>query len=187
MNIISICSSPRKHGNTETIIRSVRQGLKKSPFPQVKNRYVFLHDLRILPCKACNKCMKRGKCVIDDDFNQVAVRLVNSDLVNLGSPVYFSDVNAQAKAFIDRTYALWHKKALKGKNVILVASCAESGAGHSIDTMRQWAREHEMNVVASIGAYTEEKGKVLKDEKVVQAIQEAVSDCERVMLSEGKK
>lgn len=185
MKIVSVCSSPRKHGNTEAIIRSIGQGIKKSGSPEVKNKYFSIADMDIAPCRACSKCLKKGRCVISDDFEKISSTLIKSDLIILGSPVFFSDVNAQAKAFIDRTYALWHKKVLKGKKVILVASCAESGAGHTIDTLRHWARDHEMNIIASIDGISGKKGEVLRSEITMRAINDAVHDCTTAMISSG--
>jgi len=176
MKIVSVCASPRKNGNTEAIIRSIGDELKKAGESGGKNRYYSLGSMKISPCRACLKCVKKGSCVLSDDFEKLSARMLRSDLIILGSPVYFSDVSAQAKAFIDRTFSLWHRKALQGKKVILVAACAESGSGHTIDTLRHWAREHEMEVVATITGESEEKGKVMRNEHTRGAVGDAVRD-----------
>lgn len=70
---------------------------------------------------------------------------------------------------------------LKGKNIILVATCAEYGSGHTIDTMRHWARDHEMNIIATVEGKCEKKGKVLENEMTVKAISNAVRACDLIV------
>lgn len=177
MRIVTLCGSHRKHGNTEAILRSLEQECKAEKVADLKNKYYSLPELDIAPCRSCLKCRKKDNCVIGDDFGKVALKMIQSDVIILGSPVYFSDVSAQVKALIDRTYSLWHKKLLKGKKVILVAACAESGTGHTIDTMRHWALDHEMEILATIEGASEKKGHVLDNENVQKSIRDAARDC----------
>ena len=180
MKIVSISGSQRKNGNTEIILKALDREFKDVKIPDYKNKYYNISDMNIYPCRSCLKCQKKDDCVIGDDFGKVALKMIQSDLIIMGSPVYFSDVSAQIKALFDRTYSLWHKKMLKGKNVILVATCAEYGTGHTIDTMRQWALDHEMNVIATVEGKSEKKGKVLDNEMTMKAIQDAVRSCDGI-------
>ena len=175
MKIVSICGSHRRHGNTETLLKAFDDEFRKAE-PDMKNKLFSISDMDINPCRSCLKCQKKENCVIKDDFGKVALRMMQSDIILLGSPVYFSDVSAQIKALIDRTYSLWHKKMLKGKKVILIAAAAEEGTGHTIDSMRHWAKDHEMDVIATIEGRCEKKGAVLKDEVTLKSIRDAVRD-----------
>lgn len=177
MKIVSICASHRKNGNTQTIIREFNKQFSIAGIPKYKNKTYNIAEMNIYPCRSCLKCKKKDNCVIHDDFGKVALKMIQSDLIILGSPVYFSDVSAQMKALFDRTFSLWHKKMLKGKDVILVATCAESGTGHTIDSMRHWALDHEMNIVGTVEGKCERKGRVLDNEMTVKAIQDAVRVC----------
>jgi len=172
-----ICGSRRNNGNTNAILKEFDKQLSSEKIPGYKNKCYNVARMNIHPCKSCLSCAKKDKCVVRDDFQKIADKMLKSDLIILGSPVYFSDVSASLKAFIDRTFSLWHKKMLKGKKVILIATCAESGTGHTIDTMRHFAREHEMDIIGTIEGISEEKGKVLKNEMTVKAIQDIVRSC----------
>jgi multimeric flavodoxin WrbA len=186
MKIVSICGSHRKHGNTETLLKGLEKEFTEI-IPDIKHKILFISDMNIYPCISCMKYIKKDKCVIDDDFEKIATKMLQSDLIILGSPVYFSDVSAQVKALIDRTFSLWHKKLLKGKKVILVAACADSGTGHTIDTMRHWALEHEMDVLATIEGRSEKKGAVLEDQITMKSVKDAVREYALIQKSQSKK
>ena len=119
--------------------------------------------------------MKEGHCVIRaDDFAGIAKKMIKSDLIIIGSPVYFQDVTGQVKNLIDRSYSLWHEHQLKGKKMIPVAVCAKSGDDRSIDTLRIWAQAHEMKIVRPVSGHGFKAGEILKDESAMRAAGEAV-------------
>ena len=68
--------------------------------------------IRITSYNVCyTKLLRNGcktgseRCVLPDDLAPVLDAVFNADLVVFASPVYYSDVSAQLKAFIDRTYS----------------------------------------------------------------------------------
>jgi len=183
MKVIGISGSHRKHGNTETIIKEFDRQFSIAEIPDYKNKFYNISEMNINPCRSCLKCKSKGNCVIGDDFGKVALKMIQSDLIIMGSPVYFSDVSAQIKALFDRTYSLWHKKMLKGKNIILVATCAEYGTGHTIDSMRAWAKDHEMNIVATVEGKCNKKGRILENEMTMKAIQDAIRSCDKFVTA----
>ena len=56
-------------------------------------------------CRDCRYCKKNGRCVIDDQVNELATRLDEFDAVVLGSPVYYSGPSGQICAFADRLFS----------------------------------------------------------------------------------
>ncbi len=97
-----------------------------------------------------------------------------SDLIIIGSPVYFHDVNGQIKNLIDRSYSLWHERQLKGKKVIPVAVCAESGDDRALETLKLWAQAQDMKIIRSVSGHGFKAGEVLKDESAMKLADEAV-------------
>nr|WP_319538178.1 flavodoxin family protein [uncultured Methanospirillum sp.] len=184
MKITTICGSNRKKGATRGILEAFESGLKDAGIPGVKTKKYSLSDVHLEPCKGCLKCKKKGHCVIQDDFGKIAFRMIHSDLIVLGSPVYFSDVSSPVKALIDRTVSLWHTKQLKGKKVIFAAATMESGAEHTLETLKLWAHDHEMNVVSTIEGIGEEVKDVLKSEKTTQGIKDSVDAFKATLPSE---
>lgn len=101
MNIIGIVGSKRKNGNTACL---VKEALKGAGEEGAKTRVIYLGDYTIEDCRGCEGCRDTLKCVIDDGMQQLYPLLLECDGLILGSPVYFYNVTAGIKAFIDRCY-----------------------------------------------------------------------------------
>lgn len=60
-------------------------------------------DYVIRPCRGCFACKGLGNCVFTNDgFVEIFSRMVKTDGIILGSPVYSADVSAKMKAFLER-------------------------------------------------------------------------------------
>jgi len=102
--VIGIVGSPRVGGNTEFL---VREALKAAEAEGVETELITLAGKRIEPCTSCRVCRDKGKdCPIDDDLKPIFDRMLASDGIILGSPVYVGSATAQVKALIDRV-AFW--------------------------------------------------------------------------------
>jgi multimeric flavodoxin WrbA len=109
MKVLVILGSPRKGGNTEILASQVIAGMKDAG---ADVELIRLADYRISPCIACGGCEKTGRCVVQDDMQDLYPRIDSADRLVLVSPIYFYGVTAQLKAFIDRCQALWSRKYL---------------------------------------------------------------------------
>ena len=105
--IIAIYGSPRRTGNTATLVDRAVQGAEEAG-AQVER--VILRDLKISPCLEIYKCRETGHCVINDDFQRVCDQVLASQGLILGSPIFFYTVSAHTKIFMDRFQSLWVKK-----------------------------------------------------------------------------
>jgi len=175
MRVLAISGSPLKNGNTSRLIDVIISDLSKSGVADLKIKEISLAGNNIRPCKSCRKCMKEGHCVLrSDDFLSIARKMKKSDLIIIGSPVYFHDVNGQIKNLIDRSYSLWHERQLKGKKVIPVAVSAESGEDRALETLKIWAQAHEMKIIKPVSGHGFKAGDVLKDKSAMVLASEAV-------------
>ncbi len=113
--ILGIVGSPRKGGNTETLVDTVLAGAAECGGESKK---VILQELSIGPCRACNYCKKHGKCIQDDDMQSLLELMMKSDTWVLGTPIYWWGPSAQFKAFIDRWYGV-DQRTFQGKRIIL--------------------------------------------------------------------
>ena len=116
LHVLGIVGSPRQGGNTDILVNQVLTGAEEAGASIEK---VILNKLTINPCQACNSCYKTGKCMHDDDMEELLEKMLDSDLWVLGTPVYWWGPTAQFKAFLDRWYCPKHEK-FKGKHAILV-------------------------------------------------------------------
>ncbi len=104
MNIVCLNGSPRVKGNSATIAARFCEAAEKAG-AQVKNWYLNKLDFR--GCQSCYGCKKTSdRCVLKDDLAEVLEAVHACDVMVLASPVYYGDVSAQLKAFIDRNYSL---------------------------------------------------------------------------------
>jgi multimeric flavodoxin WrbA len=105
--VLGIYGSPRKGGNTDLLLDEALKGAKEEGASVEEMR---LCDFRITPCTECLSCFKDGICVIDDDMQDLYIRLLQADIVILASPIFFYGITAWAKAMVDRCQALWARK-----------------------------------------------------------------------------
>lgn len=176
MRVLALSGSPLKKGNTSHLIRYLTQTMEQSGIQDLKVKFLSLSGLKIRPCQACKKCMETGTCVVKDDFNTISRKMLKSDLIIIGSPVYFHDVSGQVKNLMDRTYSLWHDKQLKGKKCIPIAVSAVSGEDRTLETLRIWAQTHEMKIIRSVSGHGYKKGEVMQDSQAQDRVQQAVRD-----------
>lgn len=107
MRVLAIAGSPRRGGNTDLLLARAVSAITRTGATVDS---VVLCRLRVAPCTACGDCDKTGQCIVQDDFQSLCATILASDAILLASPVYFTNVTAQTKAFIDRFQCLWAMK-----------------------------------------------------------------------------
>ena len=78
---------------------------------------IFLRDKDISPCLEIYGCKVDGRCVIEDDFHDVAEKMVQADALILASPIFFYTVSAHTKMLMDRCQSFWVKHYLLKKPI----------------------------------------------------------------------
>jgi NAD(P)H-dependent FMN reductase len=120
IRVLAIIGSPRKNGNTETLVDTVLAGAAEAG---ARTEKVLLRPgqdgLEIRPCLACDACQRTGACAQKDDMAALLVKMQESQVWVLGTPVYWWGPTAQFKAFLDRWYGAERKAVFAGKRVIL--------------------------------------------------------------------
>ena len=105
MKILSINSSPRTGGEskTELMLNHLVEGMRAA---SADVEIVNLREKNIKNCIGWFTCWSKtpGKCIHKDDMtNELFPKWLNSDLVVYATPLYHYTVNAEMKAFIERT------------------------------------------------------------------------------------
>jgi multimeric flavodoxin WrbA len=114
MKVIGISGSPRRGGNTETLLREVLRGAEEAG---AETRLFILSEMNISPCRHCDGCMAKGECVVKDDMGLIYPEVESLDALVLASPIFFYGVTAQAKAMIDRCQAFWNRKYILKRRI----------------------------------------------------------------------
>ncbi|NJL59644.1 MAG: flavodoxin family protein, partial [Desulfobacteraceae bacterium] len=88
--ITAIYGSPRRKGNTATLLKRAVEGAKDAG---ADVREFVLRDLKLSPCLEIYGCLKQGECAIKDDFQTVRDQILASDGLMLTSPIFFYAVS----------------------------------------------------------------------------------------------
>lgn len=102
--IIAINGSPRKKNNTATMLQHALEGAK-SVGAEVE--MINLYDLNFKGCTSCFACKRKeskniGKCAMKDELTPVLNKLMVSDAVVVGSPIYLSNITGETQSFLER-------------------------------------------------------------------------------------
>ncbi|WP_287583204.1 flavodoxin family protein [Candidatus Borrarchaeum sp.] len=159
MQILAISGSPRKEGNTEYLVDVF---LKTAEKLGANVDLIRLSEFKIHPCDSCWICVENGKCAIKDEMEEIYPKLLASDGILIASPVYFNNVTAQTKIFIDRTWCM--RRKLKGK----VGGCVVVGRrfGHetAIQAIHSFFLKHEITVsYRGVVGFAFSKGEITSD------------------------
>lgn len=161
MKVLAFLGSPRKNGYTASLMNEYLRGLKEKN-KNISIKEVFLQKQKIEPCKACNWCKKNGndKCKIDDDMQKFYKQVKKADIIIFATPIYWFNMSAQMKLFIDRLYALNFKKFPSDKKIVLLTTFGDtnektSGAVNAVNTFNYIAKFLKMDFIQSFGRSSE--------------------------------
>lgn len=130
MKILVLNGSPRLKGNTAAMVEAFVDGSKQNN-----------HDITVVPvcskkisgCKACEYCHTKGegKCIQQDDMQEIYPILEEAEMIVLASPVYYHSLTGQLQCAINRIYALDKPKHLK-KAALILSSGSDNVYGGAI-------------------------------------------------------
>jgi multimeric flavodoxin WrbA len=134
MKIIALAGSPRKNGNSDTLLNESIKAL------EAKNSVVekfYLDDLEVKPCIACDSCKNHpeNKCIHDDDMQLLGQKLAQADLWLIATPIYWWGPTAQLKLVIDRWYSLYREYNLAGKKAAIIITMGDTEYQTAIPTI----------------------------------------------------
>lgn len=119
--IVGFVGSPRKNGNTHILVSKILDGAEREG---AKVKLVFLYELNIKECDQCGDCLEGKDCSIKDDMIELYTKVVESDVIIFGTPLYWYAPTALMKLFIDRLFYFIYPenlKKMKGKIAIVVS------------------------------------------------------------------
>lgn len=100
--VVCLLGSPRPKGNTFDMLAALMRGAEEAGAEAVLHR---LNELEYRGCQGCLSCKRKSEtCVLRDGLSAVLEDVRGCDALVLGTPVYFGEVTAQLKGFIDRTF-----------------------------------------------------------------------------------
>ncbi|MCI5135184.1 MAG: flavodoxin family protein [Candidatus Electrothrix sp. AW2] len=151
MYALAVNGSPRKGGNTETLLQEVLGELDNEGW---ETELLQVGGTDIRGCLACNTCFKNkdNQCSqTKDTFNEIYSKMLRADALILGSPVYFAAVSADLKALIERAgyVAFANDHAFAGKIGAAVVAVRRGGATHTFDSINHMFQMSQMIIPGS--------------------------------------
>lgn len=102
MKTLALLLSPRKNGASAALLNAFLEGARSAG---AKAELIYFPGLNVSPCRACDACKDKGRCAVKDDMQPLYDKVAQADIIAQASPVYFDQITAQAKIFLDRLYA----------------------------------------------------------------------------------
>ncbi len=139
MKILAIVGSPRLKGNTDYL---VEQALGEAAKLGAQTEKLVLSQYEVSPCLGCDDCASRDSCLLKDDAGWILDKFCEADGVILATPVYWYNVSAQMKAFIDRNYFLYkHNRKSQARAVGIIVVAEMEGIEDTVHTLKQFIDE----------------------------------------------
>ena len=193
--ILGIGGSPRKGGNSDTLLRFMLGGARKH---KVEAHGVHLRDVSFQGCVGCERCRKDKICTgLTDGMSFLYPDILESRGLILVSPTHNYNVTAWMKAFIDRLYCFYNfdrecprgwssRLAGQGRKAVIGAICEqvdERDMGFTVDAMRLPLEALGYEIVGVLPVFRVfEKGKVKEDNEALLRAERLGSDLADALL-----
>lgn len=173
MKVIAFNGSPKKEGNTYHALKLVTDELNKEG---IETEIIHVGNKALSGCMACNQCGKNQneQCVLPgDEVNAWIEKMKAADGIILGSPVHYSSMSANMKAFLDRVFYVTsvNKSLLRHKVGAAVVAVRRSGGVPTFNQLNNYLTYSEMLIPTSNYwnvIHGARPGEVLQDQEGVQ-------------------
>lgn len=160
-NITILIGSPRKNGNTYTLLKPFLEEIEKN---NINYNLIWLYDKKIMPCIACCTCQKDWSifgCKYNDDVQEIFDLILKSDLFILATPIYSWYCTPPMKSLLDRLVygmnkyygnekgpSLWSEKKLS-----LITTCgysSEKGADLWEEGIKRYCKHSQLKYIGML-------------------------------------
>ncbi|MBR0141191.1 MAG: flavodoxin family protein [Ruminococcus sp.] len=145
MKVIIINGSPRRDGNTSLAINEIVKIFNEQ---EIETEVCQVGGKNIRGCIACNKCAEIGKCIFNDEVNEIAGKFEKADGLIVASPVYYASANGTIISLLDRLFYSTHfDKTMKVGASVAVAR--RGGCSSTFDELNKYFTICGMPVASS--------------------------------------
>ena len=155
MKTCILMASPRKEGNTAALMKVFCSEIERL---NEEFTYYHLYDMNIDGCIACRRCQQDWSgfnCFRNDDMQQIAEDILDSDIILFATPIYSWYCTPPLKAVMDRLVygmnkyygetkgpAIW-----AGKRLAAVTTCGyppEKGSDIFEEGLKRYCKHSEL-------------------------------------------
>jgi len=138
MKILAIVGSPRPKGNTSYLVDCA---LEEAAADGIETEKIILTQYKVNPCQGHDNCSSFPSCKQDDDVPWILDKFCTAEGIILGSPVYYYNMTAQMKAFVDRNYFLYrHNISPRMICAGLITVGGSAGLAHTVRALRRFVK-----------------------------------------------
>jgi multimeric flavodoxin WrbA len=172
--VLVILGSPRKKGNSAILADQIARGAVAE---KAKVETVYLHGREISPCQACMKCQKKRSagCSIQDDMQDIYLKLIEADAWVIASPVYWFTMSAQTKIFMDRCFALtaYEENPFSGKRIAIAMTYGgedafDSGCTNALRTFQDAFGYTGSPIIGMVYGSAMDTGEITSNKKLLK-------------------
>ena len=148
MRVLAINGSPRKDGNTNSILEMMGNEIVKSG---VDFEVLHVGAKQIRGCVACDACIFSSdhRCVMaDEEFSEWLDKIEQADGLILASPVYFANIPGTFKCFLDRVFC-GHGYIASGKVAACVVVLRRTGGSAAYSELLNYVATGDMILAPS--------------------------------------
>jgi multimeric flavodoxin WrbA len=104
MKVMGFNGSPRKNGNTATVLKYALDGASSQG---AETELINLYDCNYKGCISCFSCKLKGgksygRCAVNDDLKPIFAKIEAADAIILGSPIYLGAASGEMRSFLER-------------------------------------------------------------------------------------
>ena len=122
--VLILSTSLRKGSNSEALAKEFEKGAKEAGHDV---EIVYMHDKTIYFCTGCLICQETKRCIIHDDADIIAQKMLTSEVIVFATPIYFYEMSGQMKTMLDRSNPLFPSD-YAFRDIYLLATAAEEEA-----------------------------------------------------------
>ncbi|MDD5127594.1 MAG: flavodoxin family protein [Dehalococcoidales bacterium] len=169
MKVVAVVGSPRLKGNTSYLTDVALQEIQNQG---IETEKIMLCRYRVNPCSGHDDCDTLAECRQKDDAPAIIEKFRLADGLILATPVYYFNMTAQMKAFVDRNYFLYtHDIPLKATCAGLIVIGGSEGMDQTVRALRRFLKlsvdTPEQRLVTLTGC-ANGMGEVQKDAALVE-------------------
>lgn len=139
MKLLAIVGSPRLKGNTNYL---VDQTLEEAAKLGAQTEKIIIGQYKVSPCLGHDNCASLDSCLQKDDGGWILEKFREADGIILATPVYYYNVSAQMKTFIDRNYFFYkHNQKYKARAAGIIIVAEQEGIEDTLHTLKQFSGE----------------------------------------------
>lgn len=119
--VLIISTSLRGGGNSEALALEFAKGAREAGHSA---ELVSLRDKTIGFCTGCLACQKTLRCVIRDDADLIAQKMLTAEVIAFATPIYYYEMSGQMKTMLDRSNPLYPSD-YAFRDIYLLAAAAD--------------------------------------------------------------